>query len=131
VLCTLWDPKHSLRADAAVSAAKLNIAYRQRFGDDICITDSYRTLASQQRLAQLKPGLAARAGTSNHGLGLALDLCDGVESSGSTRYQWMRANAPRYGWDNPTWARVGGSGPTEPWHWEFLDGEGLGGGYSN
>jgi D-alanyl-D-alanine carboxypeptidase len=131
VLCTLWDSRHSLRADAAVAVAKLNIAYKQRFGDDICITDSYRTLASQQRLAALKPGLAAPAGTSNHGLGLALDLCDGIESSGSTRYQWMRANAPRYGWDNPTWARVGGSGPTEPWHWEFLAGEGLGGNYND
>jgi D-alanyl-D-alanine carboxypeptidase len=128
VLCTLWDPKHRLRADAAVAIAKLNIAYRQRFGDDICLTDSYRTLGSQEHLAAVKPGLAARPGTSNHGLGLAVDLCDGVENFGSTRYQWMRDNAPAYGWDNPLWARPGGSGPQESWHWEYLVGEGLGGG---
>ena len=91
--------------------AKLNIAFEQRFGDDICITDSYRTLASQQRLAAVKPGLAAPAGTSNHGLGLAVDLCDGIESFSSSRYQWMRDNAPAYGWDNPVWARPGGTGP--------------------
>ena len=125
VLCTLWDSRHSLRADAAVALGKLNIAYKQRFGDDICITDSYRTLASQQRLAAVKPGLAAPAGTSNHGLGLAVDLCDGIESFGSSRYQWMRDNAPAYGWDNPTWARAGGSGPEEAWHWEYLAGEGA------
>ena len=129
VLCTLWEPEHRLRADAAVALAKLNIAYKQQFGDDICITDSYRTLAAQQRLAAIKPGLAARAGTSNHGLGLAVDLCDGIERFGSTRYEWMRDNAPAYGWDNPTWARPGGSGPQEPWHWEFVAGEGLGTSY--
>jgi hypothetical protein len=122
VLCSLWDSRHSLRADAAVSIAKLNIAYKQRFGDDICLTDSYRTLASQQRLASIKPGLAAEPGTSNHGWGLAVDLCDGIESAGSSRYAWMRDNAPAYGWDNPIWARPGGSGPQEAWHWEFVSG---------
>jgi D-alanyl-D-alanine carboxypeptidase len=129
VLCTLWESKHRLRADAAVAIAKLNIAYKQKFGDDICLTDSYRTLASQQRLAAIKPGLAAKAGTSNHGLGLAVDLCDGIEKLGSTRYEWMRDNAPAYGWDNPTWARPGGSGPQEAWHWEFVAGEGIGADY--
>ena len=131
VLCTLWVSKHRLRADAAVALAKLNIAYKQNFGDDICLTDSYRTLAEQQHLAAVKPGLAAKAGTSNHGLGLAVDLCDGVERFGSTRYAWMRANAPAYGWDNPLWARPGGSGPNEPWHWEYVPGEGLGSSYQS
>ena len=131
VLCTLWVSKHRLRADAAVALAKLNIAYKQNFGDDICLTDSYRTLAEQQHLAAVKPGLAAKAGTSNHGLGLAVDLCDGIEKFGSTRYEWMRDNAPAYGWDNPTWARPGGSGPQEAWHWEFVAGEGLGAGYES
>ena len=123
-LCTLWDPKHRLRADAAVALAKLNVAYKQRYGDDLCITDSYRTLSSQYRLKSIKPGLAATPGTSEHGWGLAVDLCDGIENFGSTRYEWMRDNAPLYGWDNPTWARPGGSGAEEPWHWEYLIGEG-------
>ncbi len=50
-LCTLWDPKHRLRADAAVALAKLNVAYKQHFGSNICLTDSYRTLSEQYRLA--------------------------------------------------------------------------------
>jgi hypothetical protein len=125
-LCTLWEPKHSLRADAAVAIAKLNIAYKQRFGKAICLTDTYRSLADQRRLKALKPGLAAVAGTSQHGWGLAVDLCGGVDNYGSTAYRWLRANGPAYGWDNPDWALPGGSGPTEPWHWEYLPGEKVG-----
>ncbi len=122
-LCTLWTPKHRLRADAAVALAKLNIAYKQHFGENICLTDSYRTLAVQERLKLTKPGLAAVPGTSEHGWGLAVDLCGGVETGVGARYQWLRENAPDYGWDNPDWARAGGSGPQEAWHWEYIAGE--------
>jgi zinc D-Ala-D-Ala carboxypeptidase len=122
-LCTLWDPEHRLRADAAVALAKMNVAFKQRFGDTICLTDSYRTLSKQYQLKASKPGLAATPGTSEHGWGLAVDLCDGVERGSGARFQWLRDNAPEYGWDNPDWARSGGSGPYEPWHWEYLDGE--------
>jgi hypothetical protein len=118
-LCTLWTSKHRLRADAAVALAKLNIAYKQQFGENICLTDSYRTLASQQRLKAQKGYLAAQPGTSEHGWGLAIDGCGGIQSYGSVRYSWLRANAPAFGWDNPGWALPGGSGPNEPWHWEY------------
>jgi hypothetical protein len=121
-LCTLWDPRHRLRADAAIALAKLNIAYEQRFGEDLCLTDSYRTLSQQRSLAAVKPNLAATPGTSEHGYGLAIDACDGIERGGGVRYTWMRENAPLYGWDNPAWARPGGN-RTEPWHWEFVAAE--------
>jgi D-alanyl-D-alanine carboxypeptidase len=122
-LCTLWDPKHRLRADFAVALAKLNVAYKQHFGESICLTDSYRTIAEQRRLRAIKPGLAAIPGTSEHGLGLAVDLCGGVERGSGARYQWMRANAPAYGIDNPAWALAGASSQYEPWHWEYVAGE--------
>jgi hypothetical protein len=125
-LCTLWEPKHMLRADAAVALAKLNIAYKKRFGKDICITDSYRTLSEQRHLKAIKPGLAAAPGTSNHGWGVATDLCGRIEDYGSATYRWMRANAPAYGWENPDWALPGGPGPFEPWHWEYMPGEKVG-----
>jgi zinc D-Ala-D-Ala carboxypeptidase len=122
-LCTLnFDPRHHLRADAAVALAKLNIAYRARFGENVCLTDSYRTLASQESLAARKPGLAARPGTSEHGLGLAVDFCAGVQTYRSQRYDWMRANAPTFGWQNPAWA-IPPSSREEPWHWEYVVGE--------
>lgn len=120
-LCGLWQNGHSLRADAAIAFAKLNVEYQKRFGEPIKLTDSYRTYAQQVSLKRRKPSLAARPGTSEHGWGLAVDLGGGV-SKGGERYKWMRENAPRFGWDNPQWARRGGSGPYEPWHWEYFPG---------
>ena len=49
---------------------------------------------------------------------LALDLCGGAQSFGSSQYAWLRANAPSFGWVNPEWAWPG-RGREEPWHWEF------------
>jgi hypothetical protein len=122
-LCALtFAPGHHLRADAAVALARLNIAYRAQFGHNLCLTDSYRTLAAQESLAARKPGLAARPGTSEHGMGLAVDFCDGIQTYGSSHYDWMRKNAPAFGWDNPTWA-IPPSSREEPWHWEYVPGE--------
>ena len=119
-LCTLWDGRNQLRADAAVALAELNEAHVARFGTDLCLSDGYRTLASQRKLKAQKGGLAATPGKSNHGWGLAIDLC-GVQTSGA-RWQWLNDNGPVYGWENPTWAKRGGSGPYEPWHWEYIKG---------
>jgi len=119
MLCTLWDGKHQLRADAAVALAKLNVAYGQKFGHPMCITDGYRTLARQYAVKAERGGFAAQPGTSVHGLGRAVDLCDGVEVGNSATHQWMVDTAGAYGWKNPAWALAGGGGPYEPWHWEF------------
>jgi hypothetical protein len=108
----------SLRCDAAVAFRLLDAAYRAEFGRPIAITDSYRSLAEQQSLFAAKPNLAAVPGTSNHGWGLAVDLAGGIERFGTPEYQWMVANAPRFGWMHPDWARQGGGRP-EPWHFEF------------
>lgn len=121
-MCELWGTGKYLRADAAVSLAKLSFAYREQFGTDLVITDAYRSYASQVSLRARKPGLAARPGTSEHGWGLAVDLGGGVERAGEY-YWWLRENGPAYGWDNPEWARKGGSGAYEPWHFEFVAGQ--------
>src|SRR5204862_339986 len=76
MLCTLWDPKRQLRSDAAVAIAKLNLAYQKHFGHSICFTDAYRSLAAQYRIKAQRGSFAARPGTSEHGWGLAADLCD-------------------------------------------------------
>lgn len=118
MLCPLPQDSEYLRADAAVAFGKLNAAYADHFGKPICITDSYRSLAVQQDLYGRKPGLAAIPGTSNHGLGLALDLCDGINVFGSTEFLWMKHHASDYGFVHPDWAAASGSRP-EPWHWEY------------
>ena len=121
VLCELaFAPGQMLRCDAAHQIEALNEKYRKAFGSDISVTDSYRSYGSQVSVKASRGYFAAVPGTSNHGWGLALDLGGGLQSYGTAQYEWMRANAPDFGWDNPEWARAGGS-KNEPWHWEFGD----------
>ena len=94
----------------------------QEFGTPICVTDSYRTYDEQVRLKREKPGLAAEPGTSNHGWGMATDLCGGIQNDGTAANNWLRQNAGRFAWFHPSWADPGGSGPYEPWHWEYAGG---------
>lgn len=109
---------HLLRADAARSFVSLAQAYRAETGRQLCLTDSYRSYEAQVRLRWAKRGLAAPAGTSNHGTGIAVDFCGGIESFGTSAHRWMQANGPRFGWVHPSWAGPRGKRP-EPWHWEF------------
>lgn len=118
-LCPLrYTRDHRLRADAAKAFNALTEASKASRGVPLCVTDSYRSYSEQVALYRRKPGLAATPGTSNHGWGVAVDLCGGVERFGSDAHEWMRANAPRFGWVHPSWARQGGSKP-EAWHWEY------------
>jgi cell wall-associated NlpC family hydrolase len=117
-LCPIGVGSHRLRCDAAAAWRAMAAAFAGAFGTQLCITDSYRTYASQVRLYGQKPALAAVPGTSNHGWGLAVDLCGGVERFGTAQYHWMVANAGRYGWLHPNWADPG-NGREEPWHWEY------------
>ena len=119
-LCNLWDNHTQLRADAAVSLAEFNQAFAARFGGDLCLSGGYRTLAAQRSVKAQKGGLAAVPGKSNHGWGLAVDLCQ--DQTSGTKWRWITENAPTYGWENPAWAQPGGSGPYERWHWEYTKG---------
>ncbi|WP_326645026.1 D-alanyl-D-alanine carboxypeptidase family protein [Streptosporangium sp. NBC_01755] len=115
-LCPLQQPGNQLRGDAALAFISLNEAYKRRFGRPICVTDSYRNLAEQQSVYYRRPGFAAVPGRSNHGLGLAVDLCGGVERFRSAEFNWVEANGKQFGWIHPQWAYVS---PFEPWHWEY------------
>jgi cell wall-associated NlpC family hydrolase len=117
-LCPLGVAGHALRCDAAAAYRAMSTAFAGAFGSPICITDSYRTYGSQVRLYGQKPALAAVPGTSNHGWGLAVDLCGGIETFGTAPYRWMVVNAGRFGFLHPTWADPG-NGREEPWHWEY------------
>lgn len=118
-LCPLWmAPGQRLRSDAAATFNTMSKYHASTVGSPLCVTDSYRSYSEQAALYRRKPGLAAVPGTSNHGWGLAVDFCGGVESSGSAAYRWMEDNAGKFGWFHPDWARPSGSRP-EAWHWEF------------
>lgn len=116
-LCPI-RPGQRLRADASIAFHRLDAAYTRYFGTPICLTDSYRDYAAQVDLFARKPTMAAVPGTSNHGWGLAIDFCGGIEAFGTPQYQWMVAHAGEFGWFHPTWADAG-SARAEPWHWEF------------
>lgn len=118
-LCGIGLAGHALRCDAAATFQAMSGAFAEAFGRPLCVTDSYRTFDSQVRLYALKPALAAIPGTSNHGWGLAVDMCGGIQSFGTPEYAWMARYAPLFGWSNPPWAQPG-QGREEPWHWEFV-----------
>ena len=120
-MCGLGVEGHRLRCDAAAAYRAMAAAFAADRGGSLCITDSYRTYAGQVRLYGHKPALAAVPGTSNHGWGLAVDLCGGIERFGTPEYAWMVANAGRFGWLHPEWADPG-NGREEPWHWEYAGG---------
>lgn len=124
-LCALPQSGEFLRADAAIAFYRLNAAHVARFGSDLCVTDSYRSLSEQQSIYAQRPGLAAVPGRSLHGIGIAVDFCGGVQDYGSASYNWMVANAGRFGWYHPAWAQ---GSQFEPWHWEYDPDHGSGSG---
>ncbi|NCT90770.1 hypothetical protein GXB85_07395 [Cellulomonas sp. APG4] len=122
VLCDVgFDADVRLRCDAAEALERLNVAYRAEFGADLEVTSSYRSYSAQISTKASRGSLAATPGTSNHGLGLAVDLggFGDVGQFSSPRYRWMKAHAAEFGWYHPRIMEPGGGGPQEPWHWEF------------
>jgi LAS superfamily LD-carboxypeptidase LdcB len=108
---------HRMFGDAAKAYLLMRDAAR-RDGINLRLTDSYRSYSAQVDVARRKGiygvrqadgrlGLAARPGTSNHGLGRAVDV-NLPQSPGASA--WLRANASAYGFKTI---------PREPWHWEF------------
>ncbi|HEX5333057.1 MAG TPA: M15 family metallopeptidase [Cellulomonas sp.] len=109
-----------LRCDAADALAGLNDAFRARFGESLAMDLTYRSYDEQMRIAAYYGALAAKPGTSSHGLGTALDVQEwpGVYGFGTERYVWLVASAPTYGWFAPARVRETGAYP-EYWHYEY------------
>ena len=113
---------HRLSIDAADAFLKMKEA-ASKDGVDIKLSDSYRTLATQNSIfdwdhykqtgKRRKKGTASTAaaypGTSNHGLGRAIDV------KGLTAQKWIRDNGEAYGW---SWAE--GRSVGEPWHFTYV-----------
>ncbi|HET7310070.1 MAG TPA: M15 family metallopeptidase [Mycobacteriales bacterium] len=120
-LCPLWGaPGMMLQPAAAAAFNRMSQAFSQAFGEPLCVTSSYRTYAKQVELyATMPAGYAAVPGTSNHGWGLAVDLCGGIQVDYSPEHEWLMNHAAEFSWFHPSWALPGGPGPHEPWHWEF------------
>jgi D-alanyl-D-alanine carboxypeptidase len=109
-----------LRCDAADALNRLNDAFRTRFGESLAMDLTYRSYDEQVAIAAYYGALAAKPGTSSHGLGTALDVQEwpSVYGFGTERYVWLVANAPTYGWFAPARVRETGAYP-EYWHYEY------------
>ena len=117
--CVMYRP-------AATSMALLLAAARHE-GVDLGTTECYRPYANQVQERQQWGVCAAPPGTSQHGWGKAADFRDrrGGLTFSSPAFSWLQANAAAYGWNHPGWARAGGSGCDEPWHWEWVGDGGV------
>jgi hypothetical protein len=120
-LCGLWGaPGEMLQRNAASSFNAMSKAFAAAFGEPLCVEASYRTYQHQVELyATMPAGFAAVPGTSNHGWGLAVDLCGGIQVDNSPEHLWLLDHAAAFNWFHPAWAMPGGAGPHEPWHWEY------------
>jgi hypothetical protein len=104
---------HRLHRTAAQGFAQWRELARQA-GIDLTCTDSYRTLALQERLKKEKPKWSATPGRSVHGWGFAVDVAVGTPPTafGPSVLQWLKENGPPNGWHL-------GRPKDEPWHWVF------------
>ena len=109
----------AMMAKASDDGFKMGSAFR--------INSSYRSYEKQAQLYnELGPGTAAAPGTSNHGLGKAVDLwfTDGA-------YKWLRMNAGTFGFKQIPGYETDNPDGHEAWHWENLTGGGSTDGSSN
>lgn len=109
---------NKMNKKAAAAMEEMNKAYKADNGSDLTINEAYRDCATQIRYSKELGSRAAPAPpcVSNHGWGLAADI--EVGAFGSSTYNWLKANAHKYGYVHPAWAEPGGSNP-EQWHWEY------------
>ena len=87
VLCNLWQHPYQDRADAVVSLEALNDAFQARLGTDMCLSSAYQDCESQAALRASKGSMAAPAGQSDHGGGLAVDLWVFHSHGGAPRWR--------------------------------------------
>jgi len=113
-----FSPENKMNKKAAIAMEEMNKAYKADNGSDLTINEAYRDCATQIRYSKELGSRAAPAPpcVSNHGWGLAADI--EVGAFGSSTYNWLKANAHKYGYVHPAWAEPGGSNP-EQWHWEY------------
>ncbi|GAB2536709.1 S-layer homology domain-containing protein [Brachybacterium huguangmaarense] len=111
---TIIAPNWTLPTRAAQSFVAMQDAFRAATGRTFVINDAYRPIDRQiQLLVAFGRPQAAYPGTSNHGEARtgAVDIS---LNRGDVTYQWLVANASRFGWTQTDWQRV-----NEPWHWQY------------
>lgn len=88
-------------------AADAFLAAQQAYGQQIPINSAYRNIEHQKGLSREGHKVVGRAGTSRHGLGMAIDI-----QPNTPAYNWFMRNGPQFGWH---FASIKG----DPYHFEF------------
>lgn len=127
-----WAPNTTryLGCSALQGFVEMNTAFKAKFGYNIRLDEGYRDLVTQNMYHLIYPyPRAAMPGTSNHGLGMAIDLeaeTSAVHVGSHTHYnfgsaadQWLTANGKNYGWDRPPYLDATGNNP-EYWHYNYI-----------
>lgn len=99
-----WYGNNALLSPKAADAF---LAAQQAFGRLIPINSAYRNLEHQKGLSREGHKVVGRAGTSKHGLGMAIDI-----QPNNPAYSWLQRNGPKFGW---YFASI----PGDPYHFEF------------
>lgn len=107
--------------NAMVAAAKndgINIdvsgddsAYRRLGSSTEGCSKGFSQWCAWQKFQAGTGSVAASPGTSNHGLGLTVDINLSRQGRSSKVYKWLANNANKYGFYETV--------STEPWHWDF------------
>lgn len=112
-------PGKYLRKDAAGAFRAMATAFAKAGMGNLGVTAGFRSNARQAYLYRLyksgRGNLAAPPGKSLHQSGIAVDLNGYGGSTRSKQFQWLLANASKYGFSWANGRRYG-----EPWHWEYV-----------
>ena len=110
---------YGLQRNAATALARLQAAYRAKWGSDLSVISGGRSHAEQQHLYDLyrsgRGNLAAKPGTSVHESGRAVDFGGAAHGFGPQQ-SWLAQVAAQYGfsWTGKSFKQV------EPWHFEYV-----------
>lgn len=115
-LADVKNGSQTLREDAAIQMSGLMQAFFRRFQVVLTLSEGYRSINIQReywnRYQNGTGNLAAYPGTSIHGWGLSADLAiNGGPRPTGAYLDWLRANAPKYGFINDV--------SSESWHWSY------------
>ena len=120
--------KFKILTDAANSLSMMNAAYKAVYGHDLPVGGVNRSWETQKTTRNNNGRKASLPGNSNHGWALAIDFKvtkeyskNGKSQFKSDNFLWLKKNAPKYGWEHPSWAapkKYGGTN-VEAWHFEY------------
>lgn len=118
-LVTVYGSQTLERA-AAAAYHLLAAAYAAAGFGSLIVTEGYRSYDRQvffwNRYVNRSAGwtVAAKPGTSKHGVGGAIDFGGKAATRGTPQHTWLVANAPRFGYK---WTGVNFN---EAWHFDFM-----------